>query len=195
MPKKLILIIGAPGSGKSTDSKMISEKHKGDITTISVGALLKEEIKNGTGVGKIAEKYVSKGDIVPGQVVMHEVFGRIKNAPTKIVLMDGFPRGLNQMEEMGDALFMSKDIKLVSVIEIRVSETTARRRVLGNNPSKEEEALFEHKMEVYNGLIGEIESYYEKENVLKVIDGEEDLASIVNEIDAYLETQCALYKD
>ncbi len=195
MPKKLILIIGAPGSGKSTDSKLISEKHKGDITTISVGALLRDEIKRGTGVGKIVEKYVNDGELVPGQIVMYEVFGRIKNAPTNIVLMDGFPRGLNQMKEMGDALFMNKEIKLVSVIEIRVNDMTARRRVLGDNPTKEEETLFEHKMEIYNDLIGEIESYYEKENLLKVIDGEKDLETIVNDIDEYLEKQVALYKD
>ncbi|HIQ27464.1 MAG TPA: adenylate kinase, partial [Sulfurovum sp.] len=53
MPKKLILVIGAPGSGKSTDSKILAEKYKEDITTISVGELLREEIKRGSGVGHI----------------------------------------------------------------------------------------------------------------------------------------------
>lgn len=193
MSKKLILIIGAPGSGKSTDSKMISEKHKGDITTISVGDLLREEIKNETGVGKIAAKYVEKGDLVPGQVIMYEIFGLISNAPTNIVLLDGFPRGLNQMKEMGDALFVDKDIELVSVIEIRVSETTSRKRVLGDNPSKEEEALFEHKMEIYTALIGEIENYYKKDNLLTVIDGEQDVEAVASDIDEFLSKKVALF--
>lgn len=193
MPKKLILVIGAPGAGKSTDSKMIAEKHKEDITTISVGALLKEEIKRGSGVGHISEKYVAAGDLVPGQIVMYELFGLIRDAPKNIVLVDGFPRGINQMKEMGDELFMSKNIELVSVIEIRISETTARKRVLRDNPSKEEEALFEHKMEVYSELIGEIESYYEKENLLTIIDGEQDAEAVASEIDEFLKTKISLF--
>lgn len=193
MPKKLILIIGAPGSGKSTDSKMISEKHKGDITTISVGDLLREEIKHGTGVGKIAEKYVEKGDLVPGQVVMYEIFGLISNAPKDIVLVDGFPRGLNQMKEMGDELFYSKDIDLVSVIEIRISEKTARKRVLSNNSTKEEIERFEHKMEVYTSLIEEIENYYKKDDLLTVIDGEQDAEAVASDIDEFLSKKVALF--
>ena len=193
MPKKLILVIGAPGSGKSTDSKIIAEKHKDDITAISVGALLKEEIKRGSGVGHISEKYVVAGDLVPGQIVMYELFGLIRDAPKNIVLIDGFPRGINQMKEMGDELFMSKNIELVSVIKIRVSETTARKRVLGDNPSKEEKALFKHKMEVYFKLIGEIEGYYKKDNLLTIIDGEQDAQTVAAEIDEFLKTKISLF--
>ena len=193
MPKKLILVIGSPGSGKSTDSKMIADRHQEDITSISVGALLKDEIKRGTGVGHISEKYVAAGDLVPGQIVMYEVFGLIRDAPKNIVLVDSFPRGINQMKELGDELFMTKDIQLVSVIEIRVSEATARQRVLGDNPSKEEETLFEHKVEVYNELIEEIENYYKKDNLLTIIDGEQDVQIVVAEIDEFLKTKISLF--
>jgi len=193
MPKKLILVIGSPGSGKSTDSKMIADRHQEDITSISVGALLKDEIKRGTGVGHISEKYVAAGDLVPGQIVMYEVFGLIRDAPKNIVLVDSFPRGINQMKELGDELFMTKDIQLVSVIEIRVSEATARQRVLGDNPSKEEETLFEHKIEVYNELIEEIENYYKKDNLLTIIDGEQDAQIVVAEIDEFLKTKISLF--
>jgi len=193
MPKKLILIIGAPGSGKSTDSNLIVQRHKGDITTIPIGDLLRQEIKHRTGVGKIAEKYVEEGELVPGQVIMYEIFGRVKNAPTNIVLIDGFPRGLNQMKEMGDALFLDKDIELVSVIEIRVSKNTSRKRFLGDNPSKAEEALFEHKMEIYTTLIEEIENYYKKDNLLTVIDGEQDVEAVASDIDEFLSKKVALF--
>lgn len=193
MPKKLILIIGAPGSGKSTDSKILAEKRKEDITTISVGALLEEEIKRGSGVGHILEKYVVVGDLVPGQIIMYVLLEFIRNAPKNIVVIDGFPRGINQMKEMGDELFMNKNIELASVIEIRVSETTARKRVLGDNPTKEEEALFEHKMKVYNELIGEIESFYKKDNLLTVIDGEQSAEAVASEIDEFLKTKISLF--
>lgn len=193
MPKKLILIMGSPGSGKSTDSKLIAEKHAEDISTISVGALLKEEIKKHSGIGHIAEKYVEKGDLVPGQVVMYEILGHITNSPKNIVLVDGFPRGINQMKEMGDELFLNKDIELVSVIEIKVSEETARKRVLGDNYTKEEEELFNHKMEIYNELINTIESYYKKDNLLTVIDGEKDAKLVAEEMDEFLKTKISLF--
>jgi len=193
MPKKLILIIGAPGAGKSTDSMLIANKHKKDITAISVGKLLQEEVENDTAIGKIAKKYIKTGDLVPGSVVMYEVFGRVKNVSTNIVLLDGFPRGTNQMKEMGDKLFHEKDIELVSVIEIRVSEAVSRQRVLGDNSSEEEEKLFNHKMEIYNGLIQTIENYYEKENLLTVIDGEDKLETIIDKIDEHLEKQVHLF--
>ena len=89
--------------------------------------------------------------------------------------------------------FMSKNIELVSVIKIRVTEDTARKRVLRDNPTKEQEVLFEHKMEVYNELIGEIENYYKKENLLTIIDGEQDAKTVALEIDEFLKTKISLF--
>jgi len=186
-------MIGSPGAGKSTDCKLIREKHAEDISSISVSNLIKEEIAKGSAVGKIMNGYVLSGDLIPGEIIMYEVFGLIKNAPKNIVLMDGLPRGLNQMKSLGDAMFNNKEIKLVSVIEIRVSKETARKRVLRDNPSKEEEMLFEHKMEVYTDLINEIESYYKKDNLLTVIDGEQDAQTVADEIDEFLKTKISLF--
>ena len=193
MPKKLILIIGSPGAGKSTDCELIRKKHAEDISSISVSALIKEEIANGSALGKIMNGYALSGDLIPGEIIMYEVFGLIKNAPKNIVLMDGLPRGLNQMKSLGDALFNNKEIKLVSVIEIRVSKEVARKRVLSDNPSKEEETLFEHKMEVYSDLIKEIENYYKKDNLLTIIDGEQDAQTVADEIDEFLKTKISLF--
>ena len=60
MPKKLILLIGAPGSGKSTDAKLIAEKHAKEITSYSTGDLIKAEIAKGTGIGSIAKRLCRK---------------------------------------------------------------------------------------------------------------------------------------
>ncbi len=193
MSKKLILIIGAPGAGKSTDSKIISKRHDGDITSISVGDVLREEIKTDSKIGHIIEKFLLKGELVPGPVVSSLIFGRILKAPTNIVLLDGFPRGLNQMKEIGDALFRTEEIELVSVIEIQISKETARKRVLGDNPTHDEEVLFEHKMKIYTDLLEEIENHYKKNNLLTVIDGEGDIEEVASNIDEYLKKQVHLF--
>jgi adenylate kinase len=186
MPKKLIFMIGAPGSGKSTYSDRINELHASDIESIHVGDILRDEIENDTTMGKIVEKYLEKGDLVPGDVVIYEVFGRIKNSPKDIVLMDGFPRGLNQMKILGDTLLHEEGIELVSVIELKVSKDVARERLLPDNPSEEEIALFENKVKNYEEIIEKIEKFYEKDGLLTVIDAEREREVVLQEIDQHL---------
>lgn len=193
MPKKLILFIGAPGAGKSTDCAIVAEKHIDDISAICLSDLIKEEIAKGSAVGNIMKSYVNSGDLIPGDIIIYEVFDLIKNAPKNIVLLDGLPRGLNQMKGLGDAIFNEPGIELVSVIEIRVSKETSRKRILRENASDEETKLFEHKMEVHEELIGAIENFYNKDGLLTIIDGEQDKEAVVADIEEYFNTQISLF--
>lgn len=193
MPKKLILIIGPPGAGKSTECKLLTEKHKDDIDSFSVTNIIKEKIAENSAIGKIMNTYVLSGDLVPGDLIMHEVIDLIKNGSKDIVLMDGLPRGLNQMKTLGDAIHMDDNIQLVAVIKIKVSKETARERRLSDNATQEEIDIFEHKMDVYNELLDKIENYYKKDNLLSVIDGEKDSEAVVAEIDELLTKKVALF--
>ena len=118
MPKKLILLIGAPGSGKTTDANYIAEKHSGVITSYSTGELIKNEIKNETAVGNIAKSFVEKGDLVPTGIVVELIVDAVKNSPTDVVLLDGFPGKEKQLQYFCDFIFNNDKIQLVSVIEI-----------------------------------------------------------------------------
>ena len=193
MAKKLILMIGAPGSGKSTDSELIAKRHEGELTSISIDKILQEEIANNTGIGHIANSYLRKGDVVPGSIIMYKIIHLINHAPTDIILIDGLPRSVDQMKELGDELFYDKDIELLSVIEIRVSEAIARKRVLNEDSTEEEIAIFEHEMELYTAFLGEIENYYEKDNLLNIVDGEQSAEEIVTQVDEYLKKQLHLF--
>ena len=192
MLKRLILLIGAPGSGKTTDGKVIAKNHP-DITSYSLGELLKEEIARGTATGKIINDYVSKGDLVPTAIAIDTLCSAIKKAPTEVVLVDGFPRKEKHMKIFADVVFNESDkVDLISVIEVRVSEDVARERVLGQDATKEQEELFNHQMAVYKDAIEHIEEFYNHDNLLKVIDGERDVDVVVAEIDAFLQDKVAL---
>ena len=193
MPKKLIFMIGAPGSGKSTYSDKINTMYAEDIHSIHIGEILGDEIKRGTTMGKIVEKYVEKGDLVPGDVILYEVFKHIKASPKQIVLMDGFPRGLNQMKILGDTLMHDKEIELVSVVELRVSKEVARERVLSESATEEEEALFEHKYETYEALIGKIEKFYADKGLLTVISAEKERELVLKRVDEHLKKLVELH--
>ena len=194
MLKKLILIIGAPGSGKTTDGGMLAKKHAGSITSYSVGEMLKEEIDKNTVLGKINNDFVSVGELVPTAIVIDKMLTAIQKAPTQIVLIDGFPRKAKQMKVFADIWRSDENMELISVIEIRVSEEVARQRVLGREDAREddEEEVFNNRMRIYKETLDEIEHFYKDRGLLKVIDGERDLDTVVDDIDAYLTSLVAL---
>jgi adenylate kinase len=187
MPKKLILIIGAPGSGKSTDSKMIAAKHSDTITSYSTGHLIREEIERKTAIGNIAKGFFDKGDLVPTAIVVDIIVNAINSAATPVVLLDGFPGKEKQMQYFGDYTFNNDKIKLIAVLEIRVNEELARKRWLDSGRNVE---IFEHELVSYNASLAEIEEHYDAEHILKIIDGEQELDAVIKNIDTYLEGVC-----
>jgi len=190
MPKKLILLIGAPGSGKTTDSKMIAEKHSDTITSYSTGDLIKTEIAKGTAIGNIAKNLVEKGELVPTQIVVELIVDAINNAPTTVVLLDGFPAKEKQLQYFCDHIFNNDKIKLISVLEIKVNNDLAKRRWLASGRSEE---VFDHEMTSYKASLSEIEAHYEGKHILKIIDGEQDLDAVIANIDTYLENICTSF--
>jgi adenylate kinase len=188
MSKKLILLIGAPGSGKTTDGSNIAKNHS-DITHFSTGDLLKEEAAKETKLGKINNAFISKGELVPTDIVIDTIVDVVKKAPTDVVLLDGFPRKEKQMKLFADCLKNIDGIELSSVIEIRVSEDVAKERVLGHDGA---DNIFNTEMKIYKDTIAEIEEFYNHDNLLKVIDGEKEATLVVNDIDNFIQQQVAL---
>jgi adenylate kinase len=193
MSKKLILLIGAPGSGKTTDGSAIAKNHP-EITAYSIGKLLENETKKDTKLGKINNDYISKGELIPTAIVIDTIMEAVKNAPTDIVLLDGFPRKEKQMKIFADILSANHTIELDSVIEIRVSEEVARERVLGRNKDRDDdsEKIFNNRMRIYKETISNIEEFYDHDNLLKIIDGEREVEAVVADIDEFLKSHIAL---
>lgn len=186
MPKKLILLIGAPGSGKSTDAKLIAEKHTGKISSYSTGDLIKEEIKKETSIGNIAKGFVEKGDLVPTQIIVELIVDAVKKAPTEVVMLDGFPGKEKQMQYFCDYIFNNNKINIMSVLDIKVDEALAKERWLASGRS---EKIFENELKSYKESLSEIEAHYEDKHILKVIDGERNIDVVIADIDTYLESK------
>jgi len=193
MSKKLILLIGAPGSGKTTDGSAIAKNHP-EITSYSIGQLLEDEAKKDTKLGKINNDYISKGELIPTAIVIDTIMDAVKDAPTDIVLLDGFPRKEKQMKIFADILNGNHTIDLDSVIEIRVSEEVARQRVLGRNEDRtdDNEEVFNNRMKIYKETISNIEEFYNHSHLLKIIDGEREVDEVVADIDKFLKSHIAL---
>ena len=197
MAKKLFLIIGAPGSGKTTDAQIIAERNPDSIVHYSTGEMLRQEVASGSDLGKEIDSYISQGALVPLEIVINTIVTAVKNAPREIVLIDGFPRSTEQMEALDEILKEEQDVKLAAVIEVRVSEEVARERILGRaaeaevKRSDDNVEVFKQRMKIYLDPLPAIEKFYESKGLLKVIDGERPIEPIVDEMEAFIKERAA----
>jgi adenylate kinase len=183
--KKLFLIIGAPGSGKTTDAEIISQNNAHTIAHYSTGDLLRAEIASGSDRGKMIENFTSKGNLVPLAIVIETIIGAIKASEKEIVLIDGFPRSQEQMIALDSLLESESAITLCGVIEVEVSELVACDRVLGRARGADDNAeVFHNRMHVFMEPLGEIQKFYSSKNLLHKINGERSIEAIVADMES-----------
>lgn len=122
-------MLGAPGAGKGTQAALVSEKY--GIPHISMGDILREAAKQGTELGKSAQAYMSKGELVPDDVVIGIAAERIEQPDArKGFLLDGFPRTIVQAEAL-DRVLAERNLKLDAVLSLEVDEDEVVRRLGG----------------------------------------------------------------
>ena len=184
--KKLFLIIGAPGSGKTTDAEIIA-KNNDSITHYSTGDMLRAEVASGSELGKEIDSFISKGLIVPINIAIATITNAIKSAPTDVVILDGYPRSIEQMDALEKFLTNDSSIILTNIIEVEVSEETARDRVLGRARGADDNTeVFNNRMKVYLEPLETIRSFYKKQNLLTVISGEGTIEEIVMQMQTFI---------
>lgn len=192
--KKLFLIIGAPGSGKTTDAELIASRHT-NITHYSTGDMFRAEVASGSQRGEIINTYISAGNIVPIDIAIETILTAIKKASTDVVIIDGYPRSIEQMVELDGYLGKENEVELTNVIEVEVSQETAFQRVLGRAADADivrdddNEKVFLNRMRLYIEPLSEIRTFYTKKDLLKVISGEGTIKEIVDEMDEFIQSK------
>ncbi|WP_198468518.1 adenylate kinase [Acetomicrobium sp. S15 = DSM 107314] len=124
-----LIFLGPPGAGKGTVAAKIKEAY--GIAHISTGDILRENVKRGTSLGKLAERYMQAGDLVPDDIIVEMVESRLQEPDcSEGFILDGFPRTLPQAEAL-DRILKKLKVKLDAVILLEVDDETIVKRLSG----------------------------------------------------------------
>ena len=168
-----IVIFGAPGSGKGTQSEKLIEKYH--LTHISTGEILRNEIEHDTKLGQLANKYMSEGQLVPDEVVIDILDGLLGDNPDSVgFIFDGFPRTLKQGEALDKMLSKRGErINVVLSLEVDDEELTDRLVKRGEISGRSDDTpeTIKSRLQVYYGQTAQLKEYYANQGNLALIDG------------------------
>lgn len=168
-----IVIFGAPGSGKGTQSERIVEKY--GINHISTGDVLRAEIKNGTELGKTAKGYIDQGQLIPDELVIDilaSVFDSFKDS--KGVIFDGFPRTIAQAEALKKMLAeRGQDVSVMLDLEVPEDELMVRliKRGKDSGRADDNEETIKKRLHVYHSQTSPLIDWYKNEKKYQHING------------------------
>ena len=209
-------MLGAPGAGKGTQAKLISEKY--GIPHISTGDIFRANIKEGTDLGKEAKEYIDKGQLVPDELTVRILLDRVEKDDCKNgYVLDGFPRTIPQAQVLDNEVAKLGD-KIDYAIDVEVPDENIIRRMGGRRacpkcgatyhiehiPPKKEgicdacgEKLMlrdddkpetvKNRLDVYHKQTQPLIDHYSKQNILRTVDGTADMNDVFDSIVKLLE--------
>ena len=184
-----IVIFGAPGSGKGTQSELTAKKY--GLKHVSTGELLRTEIKAGTELGKIADSFISHGNLVPDEIMIEVLEDLIrKNLDHKGFVFDGFPRTLPQGKAL-DLKLKKNGTDISAVFSLEVDEEELIDRLLKRGKisgrSDDNRQTIESRLDVYHQQTEPVKEYYAQQNKLTYIKGKGSIDDIFKSIEEVID--------
>ena len=187
-----LILLGAPGAGKGTQAEKICEKLS--IPAISTGNILREAMANGTEMGLKAKSFIDAGALVPDEVVIGIINERLKEDDCKNgFILDGFPRTIPQAEALDNM-----NVRIDRVIDIEVPDEKIAARLSGRRVCLKCGATYHtqykkpqvdgvcdkddmpetvlDRLNTYHQQTEPLKDYYEKKGILRVVEGQEEVA-------------------
>jgi adenylate kinase len=198
--RKIIILLGPPGSGKGTQAKRLTQLN---IPQISTGDLFRENINKNTLVGQKAKEFIEKGKLVPDEIVLEMLLNRVSQPDCrKGYILDGFPRTIPQAEQL-DRYLLKQNIQQ-QVLNLAVSEEIVIKRISGRlccqkcgnlhnlyfSPPTDKEhcdkcgdnlvqrsddrpEVVKERLRIYIEQTEPLIKYYDKKGILVTLDGEQ----------------------
>jgi len=184
-----LFIIGPSGCGKSTQARTIAKKY--DLTHLSMGQLLRDEIASGSQLGQTAKDYLDRGVWAPDEVTFSVLKNKLKSIGNTNFILDGYPRALAQGPLIENYLHENnQEISLLFHLAVSAQEISRRRllqdqagtRFSDANRSDETPQAIAARQKSYDETIGPILSYFKERNKFLEIDGNRPVEPIFIDI-------------
>ncbi len=186
-----LVIFGGPGSGKGTQSEKIRDKY--GLFHISTGEVLRDHIARDTEIGRTANQYISKGQLIPDELIIKIVEDILDSKPeetTKGVIFDGFPRTIAQAEALDRVLRdRGRDINAVIGLEVDDEELVERMLQRGKQTGRADDNVdtIKNRLAVYHNQTSPLKDFYVADGRYNRIDGGKTIDEIFEQISDILE--------
>jgi adenylate kinase len=185
-----LVLFGPPGAGKGTQAKVLVESR--GLPQLSTGEMLRAAVKAGTPLGKKVDALLTKGELVPDDIVIGIIAQRYDQPDcAKGAVFDGFPRTIAQAEAL-DAMLAARGRKIDAVLELKVNDQVLLDRVEqrikegGVLRSDDTPDMLRHRLGVYYKNTAPLLDYYGKQGKVVTIDGMASIAAVTEKIAAVL---------
>lgn len=185
-----IVISGAPGSGKGTQSDLIVEKY--DLVHLSTGDILRAEIAKGSEIGKMADGLISKGLFVPDDIIIEILDKAITEHPTaKGFIFDGFPRTVVQAEAL-DSMLRKRNMKVDVMLNVDVPANELVKRLLlrGKTSGRSDDnlATVQQRIHTFEEKTLPVMQFYDRQGKHCRIKGDNTVEEVFADICAAIES-------
>ena len=200
---KRIILLGPPGAGKGTQAKLLAAKN--GLAHLSTGDILRDEVARGTDLGKKAQAYMDRGDLVPDELIIDMIKGRLDESAGFI--LDGFPRTVTQAEELEKIVGIDIAINISLSREEVIKRLSSRRVCRGcgkiynllYNPPKvdgvcdecggelfqrddDKREVIENRYDVYEKATAPLIDFYKERGLLVSVDGSRGAEEVTEQI-------------
>jgi len=181
-----IILLGPPGAGKGTQAATISDRL--EHAHISSGDLFRDEQKKGTELGLTAKRYMEKGELVPNEVTVAMILGRIGQTDCKDgCILDGFPRNIDQAKALDEALDKASTGGIDEVVLIDVDSEELVQRMLLRGRADDTEETIRRRLQVYEEQTAPLINYYARAGKLVKVNGQQSVEEVGKELLAALQ--------
>lgn len=180
-----LVVFGAPGSGKGTQSARLIDEY--GLYHISTGELLRDHIARGTELGKIADSYISKGNLIPDDLMIEILDDTLSTNPQTAngVIFDGFPRTIQQARALNEMLHRrGSEVHAVVGLEVPEDELMARliKRGIDSGRSDDNPETIKSRLDVYHNQTAPLRDFYIKEGKYYGVKGSGSIDDIFADI-------------
>ena len=187
-----IIICGAPGCGKGTQSDLIVKKYK--LKHLSTGDLLRKEIAEKSELGKTAESYISQGQLVPDTMIIDILSKNVDNQEegSNGIILDGFPRTVAQAEAL-EVMLKNLNKEITTLIDVKVNEQELINRLItrGQTSGRSDDNLetIKKRLTVYQTQTAPVNDFYKKRNKYTSVDGMGTIDDIFGRISTVIDSK------